>query len=118
MLRAMAASLQLEAVPGARPGQRVLRMVGRLGLESVPEFLNSVRSAGEPVLILDFSGVSFIDSAGVGSLIQTMASFKKANRRLALAGVNDRVRAVLEITRVQALLPNFPTVADAEQNLN
>lgn len=108
----------MESVQGGHGGQRVLRMTGSLALDTVPAFLKMVRAESEPVVILDFSGVSYIDSAGVGSLVQTFAAFKKANRRLALSGVNERVRAVLEITRVQTLFPSFPTVAEAEQNLN
>ncbi len=108
----------MESLPGGRDGQRVLRMNGSLALDTVPEFLKMVRAEAAPVVILDFSAVSYIDSAGVGSLVQTFAAFKKSGRRLALSAVNDRVRAVLEITRVQALFPSFPSVAEAEQNLN
>jgi len=107
----------MEAKAGGRDGQRVLRITGALALDTVPEFLKLVRAESAPVMILDFSAVSYIDSAGVGALVQSFAAFKKSNRRLALSGVNERVRAVLEITRVQSLFPSFPTVAEAEQNL-
>jgi anti-sigma B factor antagonist len=113
----MPGGLQLEAAAGGRDGQRVIRMTGSLALDTVPEFLKVIRAESAPVMILDFSSVSYIDSAGVGSLVQTFAAFKKTNRRMALTGVNERVRAVLEITRVQSLFPSFPTVAEAEQYL-
>jgi anti-sigma B factor antagonist len=110
-------SLKIESVAGARPEHRVLRLSGRLGLDSVPEFLKTVRGASEPVVILDFSDVPFIDSAGVGSLVQTYASFKKAQRQLALAHMNERVASVLEITKVRRLFAEFPSVAEAEEGL-
>ena len=113
----MTTELQIETRQGGHAGQRVLRVVGKLGLETVPVFLDSVRAQTDPVVILDFNGVTYIDSAGVGSLVQTFAAFKKSQRRLALTGLNERVQKVLEITRVQALLPSYPTVAEAEQNL-
>ena len=113
----MAMELQIETRAGGKSGQRVMRMVGKLGLETVPMFLDSMRAQTDPVVILDFHDVSYIDSAGVGSLVQTLAAFRKAQRRLALTGVNERVQKVLEITRVQALLPSYATVADAEQQL-
>lgn len=113
----MRGGLQIESLAGGRSGQRVLRMSGTLGLDTVPDFLKTIRAEKEPVVILDFGGLSYIDSAGVGSLVQTFAAFKKSERRLALSGVNERVRAVLEITRVQALFPSYPTVAEAEKNL-
>jgi len=114
----MANELQVESRAGGREGRRVLRVVGRLGLDTVPVFLDSLRAEKDPVIILDFTGVSYIDSAGVGSLVQTLAAFRKVQRQLILTAVNDRVRAVLEITRVQALLPSFSTVAEAEQKLS
>lgn len=113
----MPGGLQLEALPGGRDGQRVLRMTGSLALDTVPEFLKVIRAESAPVIILDFSAISYVDSAGVGSLVQTFAAFKKSSRRLALVGVNERVRAVLEITRVQSLFLSFPTLAEAEQSL-
>ena len=113
----MTTPFKVESIAGARPGQRILRLDGRLGLDTAPEFLKSVRAATDPVVILDFSGVSYIDSAGVGSLIQTYASFKKTERRLALAHVNERVTAVLQITKVHSLFAHFPTVKDAEERL-
>jgi anti-sigma B factor antagonist len=113
----MQRGLQIETVAGGRSGQRVLRMSGSLGLDTVPDFLKIIRAQSDPVVILDFGGLSYIDSAGVGSLVQTFAAFKKSERRLVLSAVNDRVRAVLEITRVQSLFPSYATVADAEKNL-
>ena len=113
----MAGSFQIESQAGAQPGHRILRMSGRLGLDTVPEFLKEIRAANDPVVILDFTELSYIDSAGVGSLVQTLATLKKSDRRLALAAVNDRVRAVLEITRVHNLFPHFATLGEAEEKL-
>ncbi len=108
---------QMDSRAGARPGQRVMRLSGRLGLDTVQDFLKSVRGTGDRVIILDCGELSYIDSAGVGSLVQTFASFKKSQRQLALTGVNDRVRAVLEVTRVHSLIPSYPSVAEAEEKL-
>ncbi len=107
----------MESRAGGRPGQRVLALSGRLGLETVPEFLHSVRKVAEPALILDFTGISYMDSAGVGALIQTCAACQKANRRLALAALSDRMVAVLQITRVDRLFSRYATVAEAERSL-
>jgi anti-anti-sigma regulatory factor len=34
-----------------------------------------------------------------------------------LVGVNDRVKALFEMTRVQAVLKSFPSTAEAEASL-
>lgn len=110
-------TLEIQKQDGARPGQRILRLIGALSLQTVPDFLKVARAETSPVLIIEFSGVSFVDSAGVGALLQTMASMNKTNRRLGLAAIGQRTLAVLEITRVIGLFNVFPTAAEAEEKL-
>jgi len=64
-------------------------------------------------MILDFSGVPYLDSSGLGCLVSAYTSCSKAGRRVALTGVNQRVRKVFEITKVEPLFLMFPTLADA-----
>ena len=113
----MADTLEIQKLDGAGPGQRVLRLIGALSLQTVPDFLKVVRAETAPVLIIEFAGVIIVDSAGVGALLQTMASMNKTNRKLGLACVGKRTLAVLEITRVLSLFNVFPTLAEAEENL-
>ena len=108
---------EVESRAGARPEHRILRLSGPVNLETVPEFLRVVRAETALVVILDFSGVPYIDSAGVGSLVQTYVSFRRAERRVALVGFNERARAVLEVTRVSSVLPLYATTAAAEDHL-
>ncbi|HEX8894006.1 MAG TPA: STAS domain-containing protein, partial [Terriglobales bacterium] len=47
----------------------VTRLTGKLSLETVHEFLCMMRPEPASYLVLDMSGVSFLDSAGVGALV-------------------------------------------------
>lgn len=91
----------------------VLSLQGPLTMENVPPFLNAVRRENAPTVILDFSGVPFLDSSGLGSLVSACTSCMKAGRRMALTGVNQRVRKVFEITKVEQVFLMFPTLGDA-----
>ncbi len=113
----MASPLQIAARAGARAGQRVLRVEGRLGMDSVPEFLKAIRAEKEAAIILEMGGVPSIDSAGVGALVQTFTAFQKSGRKLALVQVGEGVASVLEVTKVLSLFPRFASVAEAEQQL-
>ncbi len=113
----MSDKLEIRKKDGSRPGQRVLHLMGALSLQTVPDFLKVVRAETSPVLIVDFSDIIIVDSAGVGALLQTMASMNKASRKLGLAGLGQRTIAVLEITRVIGLFQVFPTLAEAEEKL-
>ena len=109
--------LKIATANGAYNGQRVLRLAGALTLQTVPSFQKVMRGETAKIIIVDFADVRRLDSAGVGSLIQTHVAFAKSQRRLALASLNEQIEAVLEITRVKSLFPIFESVQDAEANL-
>ncbi len=69
----------------------VLSLHGPLTMENVPPFLNAVRREDAPTMILDFAGVPYLDSSGLGSLVSACTSCAKAGRRVALTGINARV---------------------------
>jgi len=102
---------------GAHPGQRVIEMYGPLIITTMFPLREALRPNNETATILDFTNVPFMDSAGLGLLVQAQVSSMKAGRRLALAGLNDRVRAVLTVTHVDGLFAAYATSAQAEAAL-
>ena len=113
----MTDKVQIEGRPGARPDLRILRLAGPLNLVTVPGFLDVIQAEKAAALILDLGGVTMLDSAGVGALIQTYVTFKKENRKLALVGLSDRAKSVLELTRVNSFFPIFASAEEAESKL-
>ncbi len=109
----------LEILPrdGSRPDARILRLTGAVTLETADALLRTARAEPAPVLILDFSAVNFLDSAGVGTLIQLRSALQQEGRKLALVGLAKQVRAVLQITRVLTLFNVFDSLAEAELQL-
>lgn len=106
--------MQLEVLPGRRAGEYIVRMNGPLMLGNISEFQQKVRSDKSHSLILDLSQVPFIDSAGIGALVGVHVSRKKEGRRLALVGVNQRVREALRTTNVEQFFAIFATQEEAE----
>lgn len=90
---------------------------GRLDLNTESEFLQQVRTETAPVVILDLSGVSHIDSRRVAALVQIYTAFELERRRLALVGLSERVKHVLKITQVLRLFKVFATLTEAEEAL-
>ena len=68
-------------------------------------------------LILEVSGITMVDSAGVGELTVVYSFSNKSNCALMLAGVPPVLRNILEITRLDALLPYAANVNEAKQKL-
>lgn len=107
-------ALTLEAVPGQAAGCRILRLNGPLTLQGVFAFQNALRADPPASLILDLSGVPYMDSAGMGAIINYYVSCQRNGRKLIVAGVNGRVLELFRMTKVDGLLTIAPTVADAE----
>lgn len=94
--------------------QEVLALRGPLTAVNAPVFQNAMRRE-EPaeVVILDFSDVPYVDSAGLGILVSAFVSRQKAGRKIILSGINPRVQRLFEITRVQDLFLIFSSPEEA-----
>jgi anti-anti-sigma factor len=88
----------------------VTRLTGKLSLETVHEFLCMMRSEPASYLVLDLSGVSFLDSAGVGALVGLFISRRNIGKRLALAALAQQGVAVLQVSGLIHLLPVYNSV--------
>ena len=111
--------VKVEARDGRQgPAVRVLRISGALTYPNDHlKFLELVRVETAPSVILDLSGVTFCDSSGVGALMQIHNAFKRENRRLALAAINERAALALRVAQVIPFFTIYVTVADAENAL-
>jgi|SRR5579862_6190350 len=86
---------------GVRNQKRVLKLSGPLTIATLFEFQNLVRSNVGAGLVLDFTSVPYVDSAGVGALVGAYVRHQKEGHSLTLAGVNERVRSTLRVTQVE-----------------
>src|SRR5438132_5247725 len=64
-------------------------------------------------VILDLSGVPYIDSTALGALVAANVSCQKAGRRVVLSGVSERVSRMFKIANVESLFLTFPTLEEA-----
>ena len=94
-------NLTIDELPPTPNGDAVWRLTGRLVITSFFEFQERARADKSKTLVLDFSGVPYIDSTGIGALVSIYASRQKDGRRLLLVAVQPRVRAALQITKVE-----------------
>lgn len=106
--------MTLESAPGQAPGSRILRLTGPLTINGLFEFQAALRSDPPPMLILDLTGVPYMDSAGMGAIINYYVSCQRNGRKVVVAGVNGRVLELFKMTKVDGLLPMVATVSEAE----
>ena len=66
-------------------------------------------------LVLDMTGVPYVDSAGLGLLVHTYGLTQEKGGKMRLCGVSDRVISLLKMTHTQEFLPIDP---NAEASLS
>lgn len=71
-----------------------------------------LKEAPRPVL-LDFSEVTYINSAGLGACVATYKRTREHDQELALCSLSDDVLKVFKLTRLTAILQVFPTPEEA-----
>lgn len=85
-------------------GSAVIRVSGDVDMVSSPALLKAavglLRDPGTVSLVINLSGVHFIDSAGVASLIEVLQVSRRRRAKLRLACLNDGPRDVLHLTRL------------------
>jgi anti-anti-sigma factor len=107
------ATLEFEKQPISSESQVVLRLNGKLALETVHNFVTQLRPEPAALLVLDMSGVSFLDSAGVGALVQLFVHRKSNGKKFALAGLTPQGVAVMQVSGLIKLLPIYPSAPEA-----
>jgi anti-sigma B factor antagonist len=110
-------NLQIVVDSGNREGHKIMRLKGPLNLHTIFGFQAAVRAETSPVVILDFTGVPFIDSAGLGALVGAFVATQKVQRKLVVAAVGTQVKALIDMTKVSQLIQPYETVAEAEEAL-
>jgi anti-sigma B factor antagonist len=107
------AQLDLEKLSSSDESNLVTRLNGKLSLETVHNFIQTLRPEPAAHMVLDMSGVSFLDSAGVGALVSLFVHRRNVGKTFAIAGLTRQGMAVLQVAGLVKLLPNFPTVEAA-----
>ncbi|HWY57627.1 MAG TPA: STAS domain-containing protein [Terriglobales bacterium] len=107
-------SLVIEDIPGPKDGQRILRLSGPLVMSTLFDFQAKVRANNSRTLVIDFTSVPYVDSAGIGALVGAYVTHQKDGYSLYLVGVSDRIHHALQVTRVEQFFRFFSTMTEVE----
>lgn len=101
------------------PDIAVLAMTGRITMGSdsqkIEWGLAELLKENQRKVIFDLTGVTFLDSSGIGILVMCHAKLKKGGGALRIAGAQGMVEETLNMTSVNKLVPFYPTAAEAAQ---
>ena len=69
--------------------------------------------AGERKFVIDFTQTGYIDSSGLGVLVSLAKKVREAGGDLRLAGLNDDLRTLFELTKLDTLFTLADSVGEA-----
>ena len=102
-------------------GLHIVELSGEVDLHHAPELrsvLGAHAEAKRPALVVDVSGVEYMDSAGIATLIEYVQRSMAFGGRFALAGAKQRLHAIFEMVRLGEGFPIRPTIAEAKSALS
>jgi anti-sigma B factor antagonist len=97
-------------------GRTVVELTGELDLFTAPvlrDELQRVADAGAHRVVVVMSGVTCLDSSGLGVLIGAVKRAAAGGGGLCLAGADDRTLRMLHITGLIRVMPAFPGLEEA-----
>ncbi len=97
-------------------GQPVVRVSGEVDLRTSPqlrEALLNVLESRPRRLIVDLAEVRYMDSSGVGTMVEIKRLIERNGGRIVLAGLQPRVRSVFEVTQLDRFFEIANNVAEA-----
>ena len=101
----------------ARTNDRlVVDVDGQLVVGNRQEFKQAILDEveqGVRLVIVDFSKSAYIDSSGLGALVSLGKRLREVGGDLRLTGLNDDLRTLFELTRLDSLFPLFSSREDA-----
>ncbi len=106
----------LEVTDSSAPGAAIVHVNGDVtadGIDALRQGIAKAIALKQPKVIADLTHTSFLSSPGLAVLVQAMQLSQRNGSKLLLAGANERVRGIFEISRLTDVFTLVPTLEEA-----
>jgi anti-sigma B factor antagonist len=96
-------------------GITVVRVEGQLivgNRQDLKALVQEALEGGHRKFLIDCTDTGYIDSSGLGALVTIAKKVRESGGELRLAGLNDDLRSLFELTKLDSLFHIAPSVAD------
>jgi anti-sigma B factor antagonist len=100
-------------------GVTVVRVEGQLivgNRQELKELISAALENGERKFLIDFAGAGYIDSSGLGALVGLSRRVRESGGELRLSGLNEDLRSLFELTKLDTLFAIADTPEQALAN--
>jgi anti-sigma B factor antagonist len=90
----------------------LLDISGRLTsfeIGALRDSLARLMKQGRKNIVLNLSGLQYLDSSGIGELARIYVSVVKQNGEMKVVGLSPKVEEILKITQLYQVFPEFPS---------
>lgn len=105
---------ELNVKPGAKERTTVIAVNGKIVMENVPAFRQAFQEVNTDGVVFDLSGVTYVDSAGIGALVNAHVACANRGKKMAIAGAQERIKRLMNLTQVDRVLKLYPDATTAE----
>lgn len=81
----------------------------------VRQDINASLNSDIAMILIDFSGVTFTDSSGLGELVRSYKHIREVGKQLYLCSLNDQTKMLFQITNVDRIFTVYDTRAAFEK---
>lgn len=95
----------------------IIDIKGQVNAQAEAELMNAYAHAGADgtrSIILNFNGLEYMNSSGIGLLVMLLVRIRRQNQRLLACGLNDHYRQIFELTRLNEAITIY---ADEPESL-
>jgi anti-sigma B factor antagonist len=104
----------LEIKNRQQDGVTVLEVRGKLIMHHGPKLHDEIKrlmAGGSKRFLLDFSGIEYIDSFGIGQMVSVQNTVRSGGGQIRYAGFAPKVMSLLEISAVPTILEFDPDIS-------
>jgi anti-sigma B factor antagonist len=83
------------------------------GIEELRQTIDSTIKQDEKQLVLNFAEVPYLDSTGLGEVVRSYTTLKKAGGTIKIANLTNKVQDLLSVTKLITVFETFQNENDA-----
>jgi anti-sigma B factor antagonist len=99
----------------------VVDIQGEINASAEPVLMDAYNQAcahGARNILLNFNGLDYMNSSGIGLLVTLLIRVRRQNQRLMAFGLNDHYQQIFELTRLNEAIIIYPSEVEALKTAN
>ena len=82
------------------------------------QMIDGLLRHGQTNIVLNLTGLDYLDSSGIGELVRNYMSVVKKGGAMKVVGLAPKVEAILRVTQLHQVFPEFPDEASALESFS